>query len=311
MAQLMPKQPLTEVFGFPVDNHSDLAMHYRAHRLCPYHNRVPSCTKARVKDPIGVCSIQTSTGTAITCPVRFRQDWIITAHAAAFCFPPDTTWTALSEITLKDAAGKAAGNMDIVLVAYDATGAVTDFGSLEVQAVYISGNVRNPFKAYMADPQANASMDWSHQEGYPRPDYLSSSRKRLAPQLIFKGGILHAWRKKMAVAVDRGFFGQLPALPRVTADVAEVAWLVYDLHLAADTNRYHLTLIETAYTAFAPALQTITTSHPGKVEDFLHLLQTRLDKALGTPPDTAPSSGSELPNLDLDGAVDEAEGDAS
>jgi len=36
---------------------------------------------------------------------------------------------------------------------------------------------------------------------YPRPDYLSSSRKRLAPQLIFKGGIINAWGKKTAVAL--------------------------------------------------------------------------------------------------------------
>jgi hypothetical protein len=288
------------VFGFPVDNQSAQEFHYRTHRLCPYNNRVPSCTKARIKDPIGVCSIHTPTGTAITCPVRFRQDWMITAHAAAFCFPAGATWTALSEITLRDATGKSAGNIDIVLVAYDATGTVTDFGSLEVQAVYISGNVRNPFKAYMSDPQANAAMDWSQQEGYPRPDYLSSSRKRLAPQLIFKGGILHAWRKKMAVAVDRGFFAQLPSLQPVSANEAEVAWLVYDLVDDPTTQRYHLTLMETVYTQFTPALQTITTPQPGKLEDFLHRLQTRLDKTLGATPDTAPSSGHTLDTLDLD-----------
>ena len=45
-------------------------------------------------------------------------------------------------------------------------------------------------------------MDWTSQPNYPRPDFLSSSRKRLAPQLMFKGGILNYWEKKMAVALD-------------------------------------------------------------------------------------------------------------
>jgi hypothetical protein len=92
---------------------------------------------------------------------------------------------------LKDADGGSAGNIDIVLCAYDKAGKVYDFGALEVQAVYISGNVWNPFEHYMEAPVKNANMDWTNEENYPRPDYLSSSRKRLAPQLIFKGGIIH------------------------------------------------------------------------------------------------------------------------
>ena len=52
----------------------------------------------------------------------------------------------------------------------------------------------------MQDPESNRIMDWSKQANYPHADYLSSSRKRLAPQLIFKGGILKSWKKKTAVA---------------------------------------------------------------------------------------------------------------
>ena len=70
----------------------------------------------------------------------------------------------------------------------------------------------DPFEYYMEDPQGHAQMDWSDQPNYPRPDYLSSSRKRLAPQLLFKGGILNSWRKKSAVALDKSF----DTLPRLT-----------------------------------------------------------------------------------------------
>ena len=143
----------------------------------------------------------------ITCPIRFRQNWLIADDAADFFFSSDATWTTLTEVRLKDADGGSAGNIDIVLCAYDKAGQVYDFGALEVQAVYISGNVRNPFEYFMEAPAKRGGMDWTNEENYPRPDYLSSSRKRLAPQLIFKGGIINAWQeKKTAVALNKGFF---------------------------------------------------------------------------------------------------------
>lgn len=120
----------------------------------------------------------------------------------------------------------------MVLVALDDNDEIVDFGALEVQAVYVSGNVKKPFKHYMSDPTAHADMEWPAL-GYPKPDYLSSSRKRLAPQLIFKGGILNNWGKKMAVAVHTPFFEQLPTLPEVAPTNAEIAWLTYDLNLDA------------------------------------------------------------------------------
>lgn len=85
----MPNHPLAEVFGFPPDNLSPEAQRYRNNRLCPYNNKVPSCTKDKAKDPLGVCSVYTGDDIAITCPVRFRQDWLIVEDAAAF-FSPKT-----------------------------------------------------------------------------------------------------------------------------------------------------------------------------------------------------------------------------
>ena len=191
-----PSQPLAEVFGYILEDQSPKAKRYRSHRLCPFNNRVPNCTKDKAKNPLGVCSIFNQEGLVITCPVRFREDWIITDDAASFFFEKGTSWSSLTEVRLNDANGKSAGNIDVVLVAYDKKGTISDFGAIEIQAVYISGNVRDPFEYYMKNPIAHAQMDWSNQPNYPRPDYLSSSRKRLAPQLLFKGGILHSWGKK-------------------------------------------------------------------------------------------------------------------
>ena len=154
---------------------------------------------------------------------------------------------------LKDKYGKAAGNIDLVLVSYDGHGKVLDFGSVEVQAVYITGNVRKPFAYYMQDPKAHADMNWKNEQWWPGPDYLSSSRKRLAPQLIFKGGIFNAWRKKTAVALDAGFFANLPKLKEVPKEKANMAWFVYDLEFSKQENFYNLKK-QTVYTGFKTRL---------------------------------------------------------
>ena len=277
-------QPLAEVFGHLPTDFSAKATRYRKNKLCPFHNKVPNCTKDKAKDPLGICSIYTKESAVITCPIRFREDWLVADDAADFFFPDGTTWTSLTEVRLTDFDGKSAGNIDMVLVAYDHEGRVYDFGSLEIQAVYISGNVRNPFMYYMADCKANASMDWTDQPNYPRPDFLSSSRKRLAPQLMFKGGIFHAWNKKMAVALDSSFYDTLPDLRETSKSEAEVAWLVYDLVLDATTTRYNLKRTKVVYTKFSDALNAITRPKVGRITDFMKLLQSKVDEKQELPP---------------------------
>jgi len=281
-----PKHPLAEVFGHPTSDHSTNAGRYRLNRLCPFNNKVPNCTKDKAKSPLGVCSIFHEDVAVITCPIRFREDWLIADDAANFFFDRKASWSSLTEVRLNDVNGKSAGNIDVVLVAYDNHGKIVDFGALEIQAVYISGNVRDPFEQYISNPKSNAQMDWTNKPNYPRPDYLSSSRKRLAPQLLFKGGIIHSWKKKTAVALNKSFFETLPRLKTVRKAKADIAWLIYDLKLVKERGqeRYALTKIEEVFTEFEPALLSITTPVPGKMDDFVKLLQGKLDEQLESPP---------------------------
>ncbi len=283
-----PKHPLAEIFGHPASDHSPKARRYRLNRLCPFNNKVPNCTKDKAKDPLGVCSIFHEDDAVITCPVRFREDWLIADDAANFFFDKKASWSSLTEVRLNDANGKSAGNIDVVLVAYDGHGKIVDFGALEIQAVYISGNVRDPFEQYLANPKANARMDWTGKPNYPRPDYLSSSRKRLAPQLLFKGGIIHSWKRKTAVALNKSFFDTLPRLKTVRKAKADIAWLIYDLRLIKENGRerYVLTKIDEVFTEFEPALLSITIPVPGRMDDFVKLLQGKLDEQLVNPPET-------------------------
>jgi hypothetical protein len=286
MSYIKPqKHPLGEVFGFPLTATDPSAERHRSKRLCPFNNRIPNCTKDKAQDPLGVCSVVHGNEIAITCPVRFRQDWLIADHAADFFFSPGTNWTTLTEVRLKDSDGNSAGNIDVVLCAYDEAGRVYDFGALEVQAVYISGNVRNPFAHFMSAPNTRAAMDWTQEPNYPRPDYLSSSRKRLAPQLLFKGGILHTWKKKSAVAIDQAFFRTLPTIPSVPRDESDFALLVYDLLPPSKENgQYQLSLSQAVYSSFTQALSVITTPRVGRVEDFVRDLQAKVDEKLETAP---------------------------
>jgi hypothetical protein len=274
----MSKQPLAEVFGFPIDNFSKEAENYRINKLCPYNNKLPNCTKDKKIAPLGVCSIFDGDNVAITCPIRFRQNWTILKDAADFLFPAGTVWQSFEEVRLMESNGKSAGNLDFILVSYDEKGEIIDFGSLEVQAVYISGNDRKPFEYYIQSPKERQNMTWN--ETNVRPDYLSSSRKRLVPQMIFKGGIFKSWGKKQAVALHEGFFNNLPSLPTVDKNQADIAWLIYGMDYDSVKKEYKLVLRKTVYTLFNSALDRITLPQPGNVNKFKGMLQIKLYERL-------------------------------
>ena len=99
-------QPLAEVFGYLVSDQSINANRFRLRRLCPFNNKVPNCTKDKAKNPLGVCSVFHDGVPAITCPIRFREDWLITDDAASFFFPERSTWSSLTEVRLNDVNGK-------------------------------------------------------------------------------------------------------------------------------------------------------------------------------------------------------------
>jgi hypothetical protein len=279
--------PLGEVFGFPITNEDAKAQRYRKQKLCPFNNKVPNCTKDKANSPLGVCCVLHNETSVITCPTRFREDWTIIENAAEFAFGPDALWTSLSEIKLTDKNGQSAGNIDFVLVRYNEKGQLVDFASLEVQGVYISGNLRNPFEAYIKNP--SKEFEWPKGYNYPKPDYLSSSRKRLIPQMLYKGGIFQTWKRRQTLALQKSFFDTLPSLPTTSKSKADIAWFLYDLEYNEGQKQNNLVLVETVYTEFEPALLRVTTPEPGQVSDFINILQNRLDEHLDKNSPDAPS----------------------
>jgi hypothetical protein len=84
--------------------------------------------------------------------------------------------------------------------------------------------------------------------------------------------------KKMAVCIDRKFFKTLPTLKEISPQNADIAWLVFDLELDTASINYQLVHHKTIYTEFAPALDAITKTEAGPVEDFVRVLQGKLKK---------------------------------
>ncbi len=228
-------QPLGEIFGYPITNRSAEADDARKRKRCPFKGPDRPCYKSSKTAPIGVCSVFSAGKPAIICPIRFLEGYQITKDAADFFFPPRTKYKILPEVRVEIDVGTAnrvrVGNIDLVIAAHDDSGRLIDWGGLEIQSVYTSGSIGKVFKEHQGQGYP-AQFSWPTNET-PHPDWLSSTRKRLAPQLLFKGTLLKKWGKKQAVAVQESFYNTLPPLDvpdvAVPRDQADLAWLIYDL----------------------------------------------------------------------------------
>ena len=112
---------------------------------------------------------------------------------------------------------------------------------------------------------------------------------------MFKGGILHAWNRKMAVALNKGFFQTLPALLEVEPEKADIAWLVYDLRYEASEDSYILEKYKTIYTEFEACLDQIAKPAIGEEHAFMERIQVKLDEKL----DDGDSPDNQTINLEI------------
>lgn len=203
---------------------------------CPFQSGRPPCRKRG-----GVCSIQRYEGNAdgrlgvpngdpaIVCPARFEDKQLLLKWLAEIVgFSPNEAMVA-REVPFMRGTGteRPAGKIDLV-VAKTTNGNLHWYG-LEIQAVYFSGPGMDSEFSVLRD-------DDHRQPPYPgsvrRPDWRSSSAKRLMPQLQIKVPTLRRWGSKIAVAVDRPFFesiGGPSAAPSRDLNDGDIIWLVPEL----------------------------------------------------------------------------------
>ena len=202
---------------------------------CPFQQGGIPCRKKG-----GVCSIQyyrrqpaphedrigERAGTpVITCPHRFDQGNLVPKWLAQVVGFDEAESFLAREVPFmhSPSTGRPAGRIDLVLANSD-----KDFiwFGLEIQAVYFSGTgMRTEFERLALDadklpPSPNAVR---------RPDWRSSSAKRLMPQLQIKAPTLRRWGTKLAVAVDMPFFEAIGGPSRKVSrdlDEGDIIWLV-------------------------------------------------------------------------------------
>ena len=178
--------------------------------VCPFQQNRRTCHKRG-----GVCSLrlyeddgngvvqQTDSVPLALCPSRFEQDNLLLKWLGDIVGFPEGHISVAREIPFMESLqdNKPAGKIDLI-VARDVNDRLEWYG-LEIQAVYFSGKGMNSEFETLLEKD---SFLPPYPDEVRRPDWRSSSAKRLMPQLEVKVPTLRRWGSKMAVAVDRPFF---------------------------------------------------------------------------------------------------------
>ena len=235
---------------------------------CPFQQGQPLCGKAG-----GVCSIRVGEEQpVITCPKRFEEGdllprWL--ARIAGFSKP----YLAREVPFMRSpATGRPAGRIDLVVSGDEKASAW--FG-LEIQAVYFSGQgMQADFELFLKSTDATPPEPTARR----RPDWRSSSAKRLMPQLQIKAPTLRRWGTKLAVAVDLPFYqaiGGPSASPSHDLNDGDIMWLIprIDEHYHLQECHWEVLSLE----ASSDKLLSAETVKRGEFEDALRSKMSRLD----------------------------------
>ena len=215
---------------------------------CPFKHGQPPCSKAG-----GVCSLQlyeeagngrigdASGPPVITCPSRFEQNHLLVRWLADIVgFPPEEA-TIAREIPFMQSVttNKPAGKIDLIVARNE--GNRLEWYGLEIQAVYFSGpGMSTQFSILASDDHVIPP----YPDHLRRPDWRSSSAKRLMPQLQVKAPTVRRWNSKIAVAVDKPFFDSIGGpseKPSHDINDGDIVWLVPEMSWDGEDGNFRLT----------------------------------------------------------------------
>lgn len=218
---------IAEWFGYPLaglvpEKRQELAraaLNQSTQPLCPFQPGNSPCSKRG-----GVCSIKKGQAApVITCPSRFGEGYLLPSWLARIVGFKDVHVANEVAFMRSPTTGRSAGRIDLV-IARD--GDASAWFGLEIQAVYFSGRgMQSDFEELLQ----NTSELPPEPTAIRRPDWRSSSAKRLMPQLQVKAPTLRRWGTKLAVAVDLPFFeaiGGPSSSPSKDLNEGDIVWLV-------------------------------------------------------------------------------------
>ncbi len=233
---------------------------------CPFQRGEPACSKRG-----GVCSIQSGDSQpVITCPSRFGEGDLLPSWLARIVGFPDVYLAPEVPFMRSPSTGRAAGRVDLV-VASD--GNASSWFGLEIQAVYFSGNGMLADFELLRD---STDIEPPEPTALRRPDWRSSSAKRLMPQLQVKGPTLRRWGTKLAVAVDLPFFEAIGGPsddPSQDLNDGDIVWLVPKV-----TEDYQLVEHHWEVLSLEASSDRLLSAKAIKRQEFEDALRTKLQR---------------------------------
>lgn len=202
---------ITDYFGYPISDHSDVAMESAQRSWCPFLDG--TCTKKMQLDGTriisGVCAVQQAGFGApevICCPHRlyadhyqmlrdvaklaFRAEYPLSSGRQALTMATSTGTPTIAvfghrwggELRLPKMDGRSNYFVDWILALLTPEGELDDFCAIEVQTIDTTGNYRDSRRA-LTPPQrdkvkSNVGLNWEN------------VNKRILPQIIYKAQVL-------------------------------------------------------------------------------------------------------------------------
>ena len=255
---------------------------------CPFKPIVPDNPKPTCSKKGGVCSLRQysrdADGTVApigppvtTCPQRFLEQNLVFEWVGEILLG-NSRPVVISEVPFlmreteaHEVEADAVGMIDKVLVS--AGGQSLKWCALEMQAVYFSGkSMENDFK----DMRQWEGPGIPFPKVQRRPDFRSSGPKRLMPQLQIKVPTISRWGKKMAVVVDKAFWGSLGEMREVRdLSNSEIVWFVVSYGRPV-RGRFSLERHQAHFTTLSHAVEGLTGGTPVSLENFEHEIRARM-----------------------------------
>ena len=247
-----PRYGIAEWYGLPFPDLPPAARQHLAKKALQEDRNTPACPFQQGRPPCrkrgGICSLlryerdpdgklgSPIGNPVIVCPSRFEENQLLVNWLAEIVgFAPEEAMVA-REVAFMEGTSteRPAGKIDLVVARV--SGDDLKWYGLEIQAVYFSGQG-------MPSEFVNLRDDDHPRPPFPnavrRPDWRSSSAKRLMPQLQIKVPTLRRWTSKLAVSVDRPFYDSIggpSADPSQDLNDGDIIWLVPELQRNEEGN---------------------------------------------------------------------------
>lgn len=272
----------TEIFGYPITNHSGEAVSVRERHWCPFRNSLCIKRSRLINYPFGICSVQYRGQICTTCPCRFEEQGTIEGiprvleDVALHYFGDFNNVIAFSEVKLPNI-----GNIDHLLVRHKPLKAeVDDFVAVEFQTDSTTGT--GSLVRSLIDFFDGQNLQAQHYKfGMNTYDTI----KRSMTQLLNKGIVYEAWNVKCYWIIQEYIYTNLAnryGLKNegfVPEDASRFA--LYNL-VGTDDDRLTLTLTRYVSTTVDEVYQAMRRNpgHPDK-DKFIQMLNVRLRAKLG------------------------------